>query len=74
VPVRHRLGPYRIKPELFDRARCQAQRLACGEVQYKTIDYRYNTRHVCNCIHALTRFNDRRRLRAASPPTVTTSR
>ena len=48
---------------MFDRARCQAQRLACGEVQYKTIDYRYNTRHVCNCIHALTHFNDRQRLR-----------
>jgi hypothetical protein len=56
-------GPYQIKPELFRRAVCQAQRLQRGEVQYKTLDYRYNTRYVCNCIHALTYFNDQRRLR-----------
>lgn len=56
-------GPYQIKPELFRRAACQARRLESGEVEYKTLDYRYNTRYVSNCIHALTYFNDERRLR-----------
>jgi hypothetical protein len=57
-------GPYAITPELFGRATEHAARLGSGEVQYKMIDFRYNTMRVSNCIHALTVFNtENRRLR-----------
>ncbi len=50
-------GPYQITDELYCRAWRQRQRLEGGEVRYKTIDIRFNTRYVSNCIHTLTVFN-----------------
>jgi hypothetical protein len=50
-------GPLEIQPKLFCLAARHAQRLASGEVQYKTIDFAHNPKRVSNCIHALTVFN-----------------
>src|SRR5438034_6151709 len=50
-------GPLQIQKELYCLARRHAQRLASGEVRYKTIDFAYNPLRVSNCIHALTVFN-----------------
>jgi hypothetical protein len=57
-------GPYQICEELYCRALKHKQRLECGEIRYKTIDFTRNTLRVSNCIHALTVFNvENRRLR-----------
>jgi hypothetical protein len=56
-------GPYRIEPELYCRATRQAVRLEAGAVRYKTVDWLYDPHDVSNCIHALTVFNEEKRLR-----------
>ena len=50
-------GPLQIQKELYCLARRHAQRLASGDVRYKTIDFAHNPLRVSNCIHALTVFN-----------------
>jgi hypothetical protein len=60
-------GPYRIEPELYYKARAQAEVLESGRVRYKAVDAGYNTDRVSNCIHALTSITDGYRARVLSP-------
>ncbi|MDY3562315.1 hypothetical protein R5W23_003780 [Gemmata sp. JC673] len=46
-------GPYRAKPELYDRLVCQKQKLESGTVRYKPTDSMYPSNVACNCYHAL---------------------
>ena len=60
-------GPYRIEPELYYKARAQAEVLESGRVRYKAVDAGYNTARVSNCIHGLTSITDGYRARVLSP-------
>jgi hypothetical protein len=48
------LGPYRIQPELYERAVRQVMRLQSGQIRYKAIDAPLRPNIACNCIHALS--------------------
>jgi hypothetical protein len=50
----HEWGPYRIKPELYERALRQIARLESGRVQFKVLDRRQRPDFASCCIHAVS--------------------
>lgn len=46
-------GPYRIKPDLFERMKCQKAKLESGAVKYKPTDNLYPSNVATNCYHAI---------------------
>lgn len=60
-------GPYRIEPELYDRAMRQIALLESGKVRYKADDALYRSSNVSNCIHAISGITEGYRLRVLSP-------
>ena len=47
-------GPYRIRPELYERSLRQIKRLNSGRIQYKVLDGAWRPDAVSNCIHAVS--------------------
>jgi ABC-type phosphate/phosphonate transport system substrate-binding protein len=47
-------GPYRIRPELYERGLRQIERLSSGRIQYKALDGAWRLGAVSNCIHAVS--------------------
>jgi ABC-type phosphate/phosphonate transport system substrate-binding protein len=47
-------GPYRIRPELYERSLRQIERLNSGRVQYKVLDGAWRPDAASNCIHAVS--------------------
>ena len=63
-----RWGPFQITPELYQRALHQKAHLESGAVRYKTLDTGFPTRHVSNCIHAVSDLeHEAPRLRIGTP-------
>ncbi|WP_149114405.1 hypothetical protein [Limnoglobus roseus] len=60
-------GPYEIEPELYRRAMKQIRLLESGKVQYKANDTFYRNDTVSNCIHAVSKIEEGRRLVVYSP-------
>jgi ABC-type phosphate/phosphonate transport system substrate-binding protein len=47
-------GPYRVRPELYERALRQIERLRSGRIQYKVLDGAWRPDTASNCIHAVS--------------------
>jgi ABC-type phosphate/phosphonate transport system substrate-binding protein len=47
-------GPYRIRPELYERSLRQIERLNSGHIQYKALDGAWRPDAASNCIHAVS--------------------
>jgi hypothetical protein len=47
-------GPYRIRPELYERSLRQTERLNSGRIQYKVLDGAWRPDAASNCIHAVS--------------------
>jgi ABC-type phosphate/phosphonate transport system substrate-binding protein len=47
-------GPYRIRPELYERGLRQIERLNSGRIQYKVLDGAWRPDAASNCIHAVS--------------------
>ena len=47
-------GPYRIRPELYERGLRQIERLNSGAIQYKALDGAWRPDAASNCIHAVS--------------------
>jgi ABC-type phosphate/phosphonate transport system substrate-binding protein len=47
-------GPYRIRPELYERGLRQIDRLNSGRIQYKVLDGAWRPDAASNCIHAVS--------------------
>jgi ABC-type phosphate/phosphonate transport system substrate-binding protein len=47
-------GPYRIRPELYERSLRQIERLNSGRIQYKVLDGAWRPDAASNCIHAVS--------------------
>ncbi|HEV3081338.1 MAG TPA: PhnD/SsuA/transferrin family substrate-binding protein [Gemmataceae bacterium] len=47
-------GPYRIRPELYERGLQQIERLNSGRIQYKVLDGAWRPDLASNCIHAVS--------------------
>jgi ABC-type phosphate/phosphonate transport system substrate-binding protein len=47
-------GPYRIRPELYERSLRQIDRLNSGRIQYKVLDGAWRPDAASNCIHAVS--------------------
>lgn len=47
-------GPYRIRPELYERGLRQIERLNSGRIQYKALDGAWRPDAASNCIHAVS--------------------
>lgn len=60
-------GPYEIRPELYERAVEQVNKLNGGTVRYKAYDGFYRNDDVSNCIHAVSAVAEGSRLRVLSP-------
>lgn len=60
-------GPYRICPELFERALNRIADLENGRILYKADDSFRRDDRVSNCIHAISALAQGNRLRVASP-------
>jgi hypothetical protein len=60
-------GPYRVDPDLFNRAWHQASLLESGQVRYKAIDSGFPTDRVTNCIHAVLALDEGYRPHLLSP-------
>jgi hypothetical protein len=60
-------GPYRIQPELYERALARKAELESGRVLYKANDMGYRSNRVSNCIHAVSSIVEGPKLRIASP-------
>jgi hypothetical protein len=60
-------GPYRIDPELYERALRQVALLESGQVRYKAVDSGFLTDHVSNCIHAVASVTEGYRRRIFLP-------
>jgi hypothetical protein len=50
----HEWGPYRIRPELYERSLRQIERLNSGRIQYKILDGAWRPDAASNCIHAVS--------------------
>jgi hypothetical protein len=46
-------GPYRIRPELYERGLRQIERLNSGRIAYKVLDGAWRPDGASNCIHAV---------------------
>jgi hypothetical protein len=60
-------GPYRIQPELFERAMRRKLNLESGAIRYKANDVGYRSDNVANCIHGVSTIAEGPKLRVASP-------
>jgi hypothetical protein len=60
-------GPYRICPQLYERALSRKAELETGRIEYKANDVGYRSERVTNCIHAVSTVVEGPRLRVASP-------
>jgi hypothetical protein len=47
-------GPYRIRPELYERSLRQIERLNSGRIAYKVLDGAWRPDAASNCIHAVS--------------------
>jgi ABC-type phosphate/phosphonate transport system substrate-binding protein len=47
-------GPYRIRPELYERSLRQLERLNSGRIQYKALDGAWRPDAASNCVHAVS--------------------
>jgi hypothetical protein len=47
-------GPYRIRPELYERSLRQIERLDSGRIQYKALDGAWRPDAASNCVHAVS--------------------
>jgi hypothetical protein len=47
-------GPYRIRPELYERSLRQIERLNNGRIQYKVLDGAWRPDAASNCVHAVS--------------------
>jgi hypothetical protein len=47
-------GPYRIRPELYERGLRQIERLNSGRIAYKVLDGAWRPDAASNCIHAVS--------------------
>jgi ABC-type phosphate/phosphonate transport system substrate-binding protein len=47
-------GPYRIRPELYERSLRQIERLNTGRIQYKALDGAWRPDAASNCIHVIS--------------------
>jgi ABC-type phosphate/phosphonate transport system substrate-binding protein len=47
-------GPYRIRPELYERSLRQIERLNSGRIQYKALDGAWRPDAASNCVHAVS--------------------
>jgi hypothetical protein len=47
-------GPYRIRPELYERSLRQIERLNSGRLQYKALDGAWRSDAASNCVHAVS--------------------
>jgi hypothetical protein len=47
-------GPYRVRPELYERSLRQIERLNSGRIQYKVLDGAWRPDAASNCVHAVS--------------------
>jgi len=47
-------GPYRIRPELYERSLRQIERLNSGRIQYRALDGAWRPDAASNCTHAVS--------------------
>ena len=57
-------GPFEIKPELYDRALKQIDRLNSGRIQYKAVDSGLRGEMASNCFHAVADIDTSRGFRS----------